>query len=242
MAEERAWSTARSMVGIVGALNREWLELARDGSGSVAGWSARHPALRECTTLDAIVAAVGSDSDAVLAALLAEVASGDRLAGRVVLQAMIGRVAMLAARDPRAGVDDYLSALWCRIVTYPLKARPSRIAANLSMDTLQLVSRERRWLTAGEVTPWPPVGFLELPDDPQSIDPGPTARRVIDAGRHLGLMDQPTADLLGTVYLDGWSSDRAARRHKTSPGTVRVRCSRAVSLLAAHAGELLEAC
>ena len=41
-------------------------------------------------------------SDPVLAALLTEVSLGDQLAGRVVLQALIGRMVRMAQRDPRA--------------------------------------------------------------------------------------------------------------------------------------------
>ena len=62
---------------------------------------------------------------------------GDQLAGRVVLQAVIGRMVRMAQRDPRAGIDDYLAQLWCAISSYPLQRRPVRIAANLSMDTLK---------------------------------------------------------------------------------------------------------
>ena len=47
---------------------------------------------------------------------------GDQLAGRVVLQALIGRMVRMAQRDPRAGIDDYLARLWCVINSYPLIA------------------------------------------------------------------------------------------------------------------------
>ena len=51
----------------------------------------------------------------------------------------------MAQRDPRSGIDDYLAALWQVINNYPLRRRPVRIAANLSMDALQAVTRERSW-------------------------------------------------------------------------------------------------
>ena len=68
-----------------------------------------------------------------IAALLAEVSIGDQLAGRVVLQALIGRMVRMAQRDPRSSVDDYLALLWCVINNYPLQRRPVRIAANSSL-------------------------------------------------------------------------------------------------------------
>jgi DNA-directed RNA polymerase specialized sigma24 family protein len=46
--------------------------------------------------------------------------------------------------------------------------------------------------------------------------------------------------MLHSVYVDGLSSAEAARRHLTSPGSVRVRSSKAVKRLAAHAAELAE--
>jgi DNA-directed RNA polymerase specialized sigma24 family protein len=47
--------------------------------------------------------------------------------------------------------------------------------------------------------------------------------------------------LLHSIYAEGVSGDRAARRFHTTAGTVRVRCSEAVRQLAAHAVELANA-
>jgi DNA-directed RNA polymerase specialized sigma24 family protein len=55
------------------------------------------------------------------------------------------------------------------------------------------------------------------------------------------LIDDSDAALLQSVYAEGVSGDRAARRFHTSAGTVRVRCSSAVRQLAAHAVELADA-
>ena len=106
-------------------------------------------------SLDDVLSVAGLNADPVLAALLSEASVGDQLAGRVVLQALIGRIVRMAQRDPRANIDDYLAHLWCVIGSYPLKRRPVRIAANLSMDTLKAVSRDRRWLERGDITLWP---------------------------------------------------------------------------------------
>jgi DNA-directed RNA polymerase specialized sigma24 family protein len=231
---------------IVEALNRDWDELVYRHRGSLPGWSRCHEALVGCESLDDVLTAAEGQPDAILGALLTEVSKGDQLAGRVVLQVLLGRIVRMARRDPSAGVDDYVAALWCQIQTYPLATRPACIAANLSMDTLKAVHAERRWLRWGEVTPWPPEVFWEErhwagaawavdQDEPQPL----SAELVLRAGRDRALIDQATHALLVSVYVDELSGSKAADRHWTTPGSVRVRCSRAVRRLAAHASELL---
>ncbi len=229
--------------GIVGVLNREWAELVSNHQPATARWAARHDALAGCRSLDDLVAAASIDADPVLTALLAEVATGDRLAGRVVVQLLIGRMVAMSGRDHRATVDDYLSALCCRIFSYDLVARPCSIAANLSMDALQLVSAERRWTRYREVVPWPIESFREDHLGPQPVDDdGPGGAQVLAAANRLGLIDRGAAELLDQIYVRAVSTDTIARRHRVTPSTVRVRCHRAVSTLASHADELLEAC
>ena len=234
--------SGRRRGAIVEALNRDWDELADRHRGSVGGWSRRHGALAECRSLADVLLAARGQPDAVLGALLTEVSTGDHLAARVVLQAMLGRVVRMAARDSAAGVDDYVSALWCRILKYPLARRPTRIAANLSMDALKTVSGERRWLQEGEVTPWPPEVFWQEQHELLFVPPEPDrvgASEVLRAGRDRGVIDGPVHALLLSVYVDELTGAEAARRHRTSAESVRVRCSQAVHRLAAHRNDLL---
>jgi hypothetical protein len=186
-------------------------------------------------------------SDPVLAALLMEVAVGDHLAARVILQALLGRMIRMAQRDPRSSIDDYLARLWCMINSYPLSRRPVRIAANLSLDTLKAVSQDHRWLGTRGVTLFPSTESLEALLEPARINGTPydlappvevEVRQVLEAGSLLSLIDESDATLLQSVYADGLSGSQAARRFHTSAGTVRVRCSKAVRELAAHAVEL----
>ena len=137
---------------LVEALDQEWRELAQGCPVAATCWLDRHGALAACRSLDDIVSAAKVNSDPVLGALLTEVSGGDRLAARVVLQTLIGRMVRMAQRDPRTTVEDYLAALWCVINSYPLSRRPVRIASNLSMDTLKAVSEQQRWLRRGAVT------------------------------------------------------------------------------------------
>jgi DNA-directed RNA polymerase specialized sigma24 family protein len=236
--------------GIVSALDQEWCELVRCCSGVVITWAERHPVLAQCESLDEVLTVAKLQSDAALAVLVAEVSAGDRLAGRVVLQALIGRLVRMAQRDPRSGIDDYLAALWQVINSYPLSRRPVRIAANLSMDTLKTVSRERRWPGRGDVRLWPTPELFEDRMVPAGLDGSPIgsaplvdveAQRVLEASSLLQLIDGPDVALLRSIYADGLTGAQAARQFRLNVGTVRVRCSKAVRRLAAHAVELAEA-
>jgi DNA-directed RNA polymerase specialized sigma24 family protein len=234
---------------VVEALDREWRELDRRHPGTVARWAGRHDALAAHGSFDDVLSVARRYSDPVLAALLTEVSLGDHLAGRVVLQALIGRMVCMARRDLRAGIGDYLALLWSAIGSYPLERRPARIAANLSMDTLKAVSREHRWIGRGDVTLWPSRESLEelLPSaslDGSRYDSQPVdmeASRLLDAGIVLGLIDDSAVALLRSVYVEGMTSMEAARRFNTSAGMVRARCSKVVRELATHSVELIDA-
>ena len=243
-------SGRRQGFNLVEALDREWCELVRDHRETAARWADRHDVLDSCRTLDDVLSAARLGSDPVLAALLSELSTGDQLAGRVVLQALIGRMVRMAQRDPRSSVDDYLALLWCVINNYPLQRRPVRIAANLSLDTLKAVSREHRWLGRGGVSLWPSSESLEGLLSPAGLDGTPynssppvdlEALEVLEAGRQLRLIDDSASALLTSVYVDGMTGTQSARRFHTSAGMIRLRCSKAVRQLAAHAVELADA-
>jgi len=144
----------------------------------------------------------------------------------------------------------YLARLWCVIGSYPLKRRPVHIAANLSMDTLKAISREHRWLGKGDVTLRPSSESLEELLEPNGLDGSPydlpppvdvEVHQVLEASSLLRLIDDSDAALLRSIYADGMSGAQAARQLHTSAGMVRVRCSKAVRQLAAHAVELTDA-
>jgi hypothetical protein len=234
---------------LVEALDREWRELVHGCPVATTRWLDRHDALAPCRSLDDILSAAKVNSDPVLGALLTEVSGGDRLAGRVVLQTLIGRMVRMAQRDPRSTIEDYLAALWCMINSYPLSRRPVRIAANLSMDTMKAVSEEHRWLRRGAVTLLPSCESLEQLLEPVTLDGSPydslppldvEVGRLLEAGTLLSLINDSDAALLHSIYVDRVGGSRVARRFHTSEGVVRVRCSKIVRHLAAHAVELTD--
>ena len=185
-------------------LDAEWLRLLEDPAVASAHAAIRH------------------DPDAALLRQLAAQRAGDQVAGRIVLQALLGKMVRLALSDADASLDDYLAAAWERIATYPLTSRRSSVAANLALDTLKAVKREqRRPAPAPLVTPR-----------------GPDAASILDTAARLGLIDEAAVSTLTTVYLEGCSGSDAARRLGTTPGAVRVRCHRAVRTLREHAAEL----
>lgn len=234
--------------GIVSALNRDWHSLEAGHSETVREWADRHLVFARCNNIRDVLDAVSTQPDATLHALLAEVASSDQLAGRVIVQSLIGGLVAMAGRDPRSGVDDYLSALWCQIATYPLARRPTSIAGNLMLDTLKAVQRERRWLVRGEVATWPPGELLDelfhsagaalqdVADDGLNL----SARAMLGAARQLKVIDQGAHTLLSGVYIEGLTGTEVAQRHGSTPGSVRVRCSRAMSRIRRALPDLME--
>ena len=235
---------------IIDALNAEWALLTDRPAGSVEGWASRHAALTGCRAPGEVLSRVADQPDPVLHALLTEAARGDELAARVVLQAMLGKVVRLAARSREATSDDYVAALWCVIRTYPLTARPVRIAANLALDTLKTVRREVVGTRSAGAGDHAPLEQLEE-GHPEDVRRSLLAHRealgrldatvVLTRAERLGLLDQESRAVLVSVYRDGLSSREAATRHRTSPAMIRFRCSKAVRRLAQHASTLSEA-
>ena len=236
----------RGRAAVLRRMDAEWAALQEDGRARDAcrRWAVAAPVLTGCARPDEVLARVASAPDAVLGHLLAEAAAGERLAARVVLQALLPKVVRMASVDPAAEVDDYLTSMWCMIAAYPLGRRPTSVAGNLALDTLKAVRRERH----------PEVDVVTAPDlvllvaDRRSSAAagspdrdGPSVARVLARARQHALLDERTRSLLHSVYAEGLSGESAAQRHGLTPGAVRQRCSRAVRVLAGHASLLAEA-
>ncbi len=244
-------SRGRMGRNLVHAMNEEWDGMAEVATGEqgelVQDWAGRHRALAGCRTAADVLARVQAHPDAVLGVLIGLDHESDRpersLAGRIVLQAMLGKMVLMAHRDPMADVDDYVAQLCCRLRSYPLDRRPRRIAANLALDTLKAVHAERPPRPDADVAgprtsaePWDELAE-DQPDRPVDL----SAVRVLRAATELGLIDDSTHWLLAAVYADGWSGKEVAAQLKVSHATVRFRCSRAVRGLAREAVTLAAA-
>lgn len=221
------------VANLVDHLNREWSLFADLLDEDCAAWSARCVPLAGCRTLRHVLSAIRSAPDAVLGFLLSRYQLGEGMAGRVVLQAMLGKLVRMsytgsAAEEPNA-LDDLVTHMWCQIASYPLDRRPHSIAANLALDTLKAARQE--WLHGREVPVQPAVvgAALEEREMPaEEVDW--RAEEIIGAAFELSLITATTRDILMAVYgPEGMSGASAAARWGCSPAAIRRRCSTAVN-------------
>jgi len=150
------------------------------------------------------------EGDPWLARLIAAAQGGDELAGRCVVQAVLGRIVAMTRRDSRLGVDELVGALWLRILAYPLDRRPRAIVSNLVLDARKDVVAELR----------------PLPVSPPTVPRRhAVAANVLAEAVRIGVIDASIAEVMSSVYVLGLSGEAAARRHGVTPTTVRWRCS-----------------
>ena len=241
---------------LAGQLNLEWAQLsASPGSArAVACWGDRAPALAGAASPEQVRARVAEldvrARDAVLLALLELVQAGDALAGRTVLQIMLGKAVRVAASmSGRADLSGQreealagaVAALWQAITTYPVAERPSRVAANLALDTLALVQRGHTGSSRHRpVCPEVPVADLRVLGEPTHHDldsgqlSGPPDAQVFTVlawAVRTGVLSLTEARLLSQVYgVDtcGRATDvqALAAQHGLTWPALRQRCHR----------------
>ena len=170
-----------------------------------------------CVTAGDALLRARLEGDPWLAQLVVAAQDGDELAGRVVVQAVLGRLVAMARRDSRLDVDQLVGALWLRILSYPLERRPRAIVSNLVLDARKDAAAELRPLP---VTPPPPPRRHAVAAD-----------LLVQAVR-IGVIDAPIAEVMSSVYVLGLSGEAAARRHGVTATTVRWRCSAGMRRLA----------
>lgn len=185
-------SEARPPFGVVGQLNREWLALRNDSGAAavVRSWARHEPALADIADLEELEARVralpSEECDALLLALLRrahaeEHARARDLATRTLIQLMLPKAIRIARSQlNRFGDHDecFATVIGCLsevIRCYPLQRRPARVAANLSLDTLNTVRRVA--LSAVEVPMAPDAldHFLAGAGEPAEWAPKPRA-------------------------------------------------------------------
>jgi hypothetical protein len=207
---------------------QEWVRLNRDTSISLvlSRWAQRHPVLigmgRPADIVDAIDAATPAGKDDLLRALVELFQTGEQLAGRITLQAMLPKLSHYAFRTGiiagiEARPDDRFQVVICEfwevLSRFPLGRRPARVAANLAMETLHRLTRMSqpaelpvdpstmsvmaepdlaRWGRSG----YPTGGTSETPDPDGDLEAllGWAVRR--------GAISADDARLLATVYAD----------------------------------------
>ena len=241
---------------IVDRLDAEWATI--DHHHTPVRW-AGIPGLSGCATLGDVhdrLLVIDRDqrqpalADAALHGLLtAHIDDGDQLAGRVVLQRMLGRVVTLsqrAYRPKQAGIrgtfahvmELAVAALWDAIATFPVHRRDRKIGANLAMETLSRLTKALRVFDAEQTdtTSLDDVGDVEAPET--VTDAGLELLRVLAWGIDAGVISRDDASLLTRVYCPApgqVGGAAVASELGVSWAAARKRCSRAIGRLAAAA-------
>lgn len=245
-------------------LNREWALLCDGPTGgrAVRAWAAPsrdRAGLSKLVDVDDLRATVQllqsaevtvSDRDEILVGLLERSQDGDRLAGRVVLQVMLPAAVRIAqgitSRPDVLGDKDeafalVLAALWQVVATYPVASRPTKVPANLYLDTLALVRRGHTSSThrAARVFPEQSYADIRTAAEPGQLDVGPDDPAgpadaqlctVLAWAVRSSVLRLDEARLLARVYgLDGGPADAGpavAVEYGVSWPALRQRCHR----------------
>ena len=232
---------------LIERLEAEWPPLA---AGALAVrlpfWAADEPALAGFATpqqlLRHIRASRGNTGaeDAVLAALVRQ-AGSDPLAARMVLQALLPGLKTLARRilleaNQRDELwSSLLAHCWERIRCYPLERRPTRIAANVLLDTLKKTTREFR----RELRDRDRFGH-ELPgDQPASPPLDSDVERLLARAVAATAISGEEADLILRTRIDGGDLGALAREAGITYhalNTRRLRAEKRLLLFLGHPG------
>lgn len=238
----------RSDASLVGQLNSEWVRLCDDAATEavVARWASRYDGLAGCASLPdverAVVRATGDGTDRILLSLLRLAHAGDPLAGRTVLQLMLGKAVRIATtragRDSRPSLEHTaVAALWTTIATYPVERRPAKVAANIAMETLRAVTAELTHQHAE--TPTSPdvlaTNLTEEPADQHRTSADHELLNLLTWAVDHGTITAADATLILDIYTPAPGCDggpAAARRHGLSWPAARQRASRALRKVA----------
>jgi hypothetical protein len=241
--------------GIFGQLVDEWSRLCQLPSlgPQLRRWSTSEPALAGLVSLQQLITRIDEgtreEDDALLGALIRLAHTGQTMAGRVVLQAMLPKLVRFSSttrptRDSDRAEDHrhvIVATFWTVLARYPIGRRPSRVAAGLALDTLHALTAETR---AGIVElPMPtdameqvsgqvhePAGAGHPGGHPGGLGSDADLLEVIAWGLDARVLSGQDAAVLSRVYLpaDGRSSSAAlAAELGLSPAALRQRCSRA---------------
>lgn len=235
--------------GYLGHLNADWVGIA--DTFTPPTWGRSCAQLEEAVDLGEVLTAINraaaAGQDTILHALLTLHHDGDEVAGRVVLQTMLGSVQRLILTARFRQLEDIaacaVEAMWSAIANYPLRRRVS-VAANLSLEALSALQKATQApLPAGELLEHQIhreqlCGRLE-PDS--AADPAEEAARALAWAYDQGVLDQEEVRLLALTYLseNRPSSAELAAEYGVSDVALRKRQSRAVAKLAAAVSDRL---
>lgn len=228
-------------------LIQEWISLnaTNTSSATIRRWGRLEADLAGYDRPYAIVDAVDSASpvtqDRMLLSLIRLTQSGHQLAGRIALQLMLPKLGKMALRIAGTDSDNawsedrrhiVVAEFWDVLATYPVDRRPSKVAANLALDTLYRATAGSR--TQASDIPVDPTGtVLRILDEQAREDVESHVIRdaclssetdlpgLLNWAVANGTITQADSELMITVYL------RTPSRAGRFPDAVRQRCSRA---------------
>lgn len=239
--------------GIFGQLIDEWARLCQLPSTArqLRRWSTTEAALTGFTSLQQLVTGIDEGTreqdDAWLGALIRLAQSGQTMAGRTVLQAMLPKLTRFShttrptreSTEPEDHRHVIVATFWTVLASYPIHRRTSRVAAGLALDTLHALTADTRaaaveipvdadaldhWAdNLSEVEQGALSGDEELSSDADLLE-------VIAWGIDSGALSGDDAAVLTRVYLpeEGKPGSAAvAAELGLSPTALRQRCSRA---------------
>ena len=237
--------------GIFGQLIDEWSRLCvlPSLSRQLHRWGSTEIALGGIETLQDVITRLDegdrAEDDRLLAALVRLAHSGQVMAGRIVLQAMLPKLVKISrttgstssetqSREDRCHV--IVATFWTVMAGYPIHRRTTKVAAGLALDTLHELTRDLRRPTRDI-----PVDPLEASDRfavLTAVDPTATVGglssdadllEVIAWGVDVDVISGEDAAVLTRVYVPDpgiRTADVAAAMGLTTEA-LRQRCSRA---------------
>ncbi len=229
----------------VSDLDRDWRRLVRGVLPQrLRDWARTEPALAAFPEPPRLIAFLRSDASAAskdaLLRPLVRIARDEPLAARVVLEALAPGLTRLAERVIFEERDrDELWALilghaWQQIRSYPLERRPSKIAANLIMETrraaLAEFTRDRH--RRRELPPRPLTARAALPAR-NDVD------KLLERAVAAGAISRDEAELILQTRIDGVPLPRIAAAGNIAYNTLVVRRLRAERRLFLFLGQPL---
>ena len=217
-----------------------WLAHAKHTKPVLETWKASHPVLAGFRDLGELITFVQRRdqviaNDRVHAALVA-LAATDQLAARTMLCAIQPGLVAIAMQYRTAGdcQDDIASAVVGaaieRIRTYPIRRRPAKIAANVLLDTRQIVTRAlfRPHVEQVVVPDWSAVFAVPVPER----DAPTELRLLLDEALRRGQIAGDELRLIVLTRLGGVTCDELAAREGGPVSRVYQRRHRAERALA----------
>jgi hypothetical protein len=172
-------------------LTTDWVRLHGMASSgrTIRRWARAEPALEGLATpgavVDAVDAADNGRKDDLLGALVRLFHDKQDLAGRIVLQAMLPKLARIAlSAVPESGNQasfveesrhETLAEFWDVLASYPIQRRPQSVAGGLALDTLNRVVRSRKQHHQAQTLEYVPVEPAEFA---QVVPPGERSSRI----------------------------------------------------------------